>query len=64
MECILCNTKNGIKSYNSNPLCDKCLEVQKKLVFDFSKNKKIFNPECVEIIKDKIYLGNYDFALF
>ena len=63
MECILCNTKNGIKSYNSNPLCDKCLEVQKQLVFYFSKNKKIFNPECVEIIKDKIYLGNYDFAL-
>ena len=63
MECILCNSKNGIKLYNGNPLCDKCLEIQKNLVNDFSKNKKVFNPECDEIIKNKLYLGNYDFAL-
>ena len=35
----------------------------KKLVSEFSKNKREFNPKCNEIIKDKLYLGNYDFAL-
>ena len=63
MECILCKSKDNIKLYNGNPLCDKCLEIQKKLIKDFSQNKKVFNPECDEIIKDKLYLGNYDFAL-
>ena len=63
MQCILCDEKDGIKTYNENPLCDKCLNIQKKLVSDFSKNKKFFNYECDEIIKDWIYLGNYDFAL-
>ena len=64
MKCILCDkNKNGLKLYNKNPLCDECFEIQKKLVSDFSKNKKVFNPECVEILKDKLYLGNYDFAL-
>ena len=51
MKCILCNeNKNGIKMYNKNPLCDNCLNLQKKLVTEFSKNKKKFNPECDEII--------------
>ena len=63
MECILCNTRNGLKLYNGNPLCNKCLIEQKKIILDFSKNKIKFNPECDEIIKDKLYLGNYDFAL-
>ena len=63
MNCILCSSKTGVKLFNNNPLCDKCLEMQKKLVSEFSKNKKVFYPECDEIIKDKLYLGNYDFAL-
>ena len=64
MECILCNeSKNGIKLYNGNPLCDKCFEIQNQLVSDFLRNKNVFNPECDEIIKDQLYLGNYDFAL-
>ena len=46
MKCIFCNeSKNGIKLYNGNPLCDNCLGLQK------------------QIIKDKLYLGNYDYAL-
>ena len=64
MQCILCyEKKKEIKMYNGNPLCEKCLNLQKKLVQEFSKNKKSFHPECDEIIKDKLYLGNYDFAL-
>ena len=64
MICILCNkNKDGIKKYNGNPLCDDCLDIQKKLLKDFSKRKKYFHPECDEIIKEKLYLGNYDFAL-
>ena len=63
MKCILCNENNGIKMYNQNPLCDNCLNIQQKLVTEFSKNKKNFIPECDEIIKDRIYLGNADFSL-
>ena len=64
MQCIICNeNKDGIKMYNGNPLCDNCLNLQKKLVTEFSKNKKKFNPECDEIIKDWLYLGNSDFSL-
>ena len=63
MSCILCSSKIGVKLFNNNPLCNECLEIQKKLLKEYSKNKKVFNPECDEIIKDKLYLGNYDFAL-
>ena len=63
MQCILCYQKVGIKTYNGNPLCNNCLNQQKKLIDDFSRNKKCFNYECDEIIKDRLYLGNYDFAL-
>ena len=64
MQCILCESKETeIKMYNDNPLCDKCLNLQKELIVEFSKNKKNFYPECDEIIKGKLYLGNYDFAL-
>ena len=64
MQCILCNeNKDGIKMYNGNPLCDNCLNLQKKLVDEFSHVKKSFNPECDEIIKDRLYLGNCDFSL-
>ena len=64
MQCILCNeSQKNIKKYNGNPLCVNCLNLQKRLVEEFSVNKKSVNPECDEIIKDKIYLGNYDFAL-
>ena len=63
MQCILCNENQEIKMYNQNPLCDNCLNLQKKLINEFSKNKKTFHPECDEIIKDRLYLGNSDFSL-
>ena len=64
MQCILCNEdKDGIKMYNNNPLCDNCLRIQKQLVKEFSHVKKYFHPECDEIIKDRLYLGNCDFSL-
>ena len=64
MQCILCNErKDEIKTYNENPLWDNCLYLQKKLIEYFSHDKKSFHPECDEIIKDRLYLGNYDFSL-
>lgn len=64
MKCILCNeNKDGTKMYNGNPLCDNCLNLQKKLIEEFSYVKKSFYPECDEIIKDRLYLGNCDFSL-
>ena len=64
MICILCyKNEDSMKMCNGNPLCENCLNIQKKLVEDFSRAKKSFHPECDEILKDKLYLGNYDFAL-
>lgn len=62
-KCILCSTTNSVISVNKNYICEKCLEEQiryDKLYTD--KYKTNFNPDCSEIIKSKLYLGNYDFA--
>lgn len=61
-KCIICETTNNIKLMNNNPICENCYNDQLKLDKKFSSEKKNLHPECVEIIKDKLYLGNYDFA--
>lgn len=64
MNCILCNKfSNNIKLYNGNPLCEECLLIQKKLVSEYSSKRQKFYPECDEILKNKLYLGNNDFAI-
>ena len=61
-KCIICNSTINIKLINKNPICENCFNEQLKLDKQFSSNKKNLNPECVEIIKDKLYLGNSDFS--
>ena len=61
-KCIICNSTINIKLINKNPIFENCFNEQLKLDKQFSSNKKNLNPECVEIIKDKLYLGNSDFS--
>lgn len=62
-KCIICSSSNCIISINKNLICQKCLEDQIKYdKFYTEKYKTNFFPDCSEIIKSKLYLGNYDFA--
>ena len=63
LKCIICNSSEKIRLINKNAICENCFNEQLKLDKKFSSEKKNLHPECVEIIKDKLYLGNYDFAL-
>ena len=61
-KCIICNSLENIQLINKNPICENCFNIQLKLDKQFSSKKTIFHPECVEIIKEKLYLGNSDFS--
>ena len=62
-KCVLCSsTTNKSNSYNSFIVCDSCYSQQKSLVKTFADKRTSFNPETAEIIPNKLYLGNYDFA--
>jgi hypothetical protein len=59
--CIECLSENDVRTANGIPICNKCiLEFREQL--KLYENSKVLKPEVDEIIKGRLYLGNYDQA--
>jgi protein-tyrosine phosphatase len=60
--CIICNFYSpNIKLINKNPVCESCYN-QQQIVLKSYKNKKILHPDFSEIIPNKLFISNSDFA--
>ena len=57
LECSICSSKENIKYYNSNPLCELHYLTDKREKFLLDKKSIIISPEIVQIT-DKIFVGN------
>ncbi len=61
LRCIECHSEKDTRTANGIPVCNGCISIWRQELKEYEKNKKLM-PEIDEIIRDKLYLGNYDQA--
>lgn len=60
--CLCCESPNNLIKCNNNIICSDCLKNQIKAIDIYDISRANTNAEINEVIKGKLYIGNYDFA--